>query len=231
MYFAKVNGKQTLECCNWFILQVESRADKISTIYSLFLCEKCYDNYHDPHPQVLHPAGRTMNHATSLIISFLLLNFLHPVHLYVPIYLGPFKQTSHNVGGDVFVLDEETIYIQVMFKIVLGTWSKYIFTGLLPWWSSTRCVLFHRWGYNPLHNTLKPDTPAEDWKVPSSWGCDTLATSRQVLHIQYWQTCGEMQVGTIFRNRNAILDFILILFWKKVIFFLVWFTSRPLETT
>lgn len=62
--------------------------------------------------QVLHPAGRTMNHATSLIISFLLLNFLHPVHLYVPIYLGPFKQTSHNVGGDVFVLDEETIYIQ-----------------------------------------------------------------------------------------------------------------------
>ena len=106
-----------MECCNWFILQVESRADKISTIYSLFLCEKCYDNYHDPHPQVLHPAGRTMNHATSLIISFLLLNFLHPVHLYVPIYLGPFKQTSHNVGGDVFVLDEETIYIQVMFKI------------------------------------------------------------------------------------------------------------------
>jgi len=55
-----------------------------------------------------------MNSTTSLKISFLLLliNALHYVHPYVPIYLGRFKQTSHKVGGDVFVLDEETIYIQ-----------------------------------------------------------------------------------------------------------------------
>eukprot|EP00090_Calanus_glacialis_P045107 TRINITY_DN8186_c0_g1_i1.p1 TRINITY_DN8186_c0_g1~~TRINITY_DN8186_c0_g1_i1.p1 ORF type:complete len:135 (-),score=24.50 TRINITY_DN8186_c0_g1_i1:53-457(-) len=53
-----------------------------------------------------------MTSPTSLKMSFLLLTVLHHVHPYVPIYLGRFKQTSHRVGGDVFVLDEETIYIQ-----------------------------------------------------------------------------------------------------------------------
>lgn len=53
-----------------------------------------------------------MTSPTSLKMSFLLLTVLHQVHPYVPIYLGRFKQTSHRVGGDVFVLDEETIYIQ-----------------------------------------------------------------------------------------------------------------------
>ena len=54
-----------------------------------------------------------MASTTSLTFSFLILiTVLHQVHPYVPIYLGRFKQTSHRVGGDVFVLDEETIYIQ-----------------------------------------------------------------------------------------------------------------------
>ena len=29
-----------------------------------------------------------------------------------PIYLGKFQQPSHSVAGDIFVLDEKTIYIQ-----------------------------------------------------------------------------------------------------------------------
>eukprot|EP00092_Neocalanus_flemingeri_P099603 GFUD01127074.1.p1 GENE.GFUD01127074.1~~GFUD01127074.1.p1 ORF type:complete len:140 (+),score=33.47 GFUD01127074.1:118-537(+) len=29
-----------------------------------------------------------------------------------PIYLGKFQQLSHSVAGDIFVLDEKTIYIQ-----------------------------------------------------------------------------------------------------------------------
>ena len=29
-----------------------------------------------------------------------------------PIYLGQFSDTAHKVAGDIFVLDEKTIYIQ-----------------------------------------------------------------------------------------------------------------------
>merc|ERR1711887_90433 len=29
-----------------------------------------------------------------------------------PVYLGKFEQTTHSVAGDIFVLDEKTIYIQ-----------------------------------------------------------------------------------------------------------------------
>jgi len=31
---------------------------------------------------------------------------------YDPVYLGKFEQPIHSVGGDIFVLDEKTIYIQ-----------------------------------------------------------------------------------------------------------------------
>merc|ERR1711983_689961 len=31
---------------------------------------------------------------------------------YDPVYLGNFQQPSHSVAGDIFVLDEKTIYIQ-----------------------------------------------------------------------------------------------------------------------
>ena len=31
---------------------------------------------------------------------------------YEPLYLGTFARTSHRVSGDIFILDEKTIYIQ-----------------------------------------------------------------------------------------------------------------------
>ena len=31
---------------------------------------------------------------------------------YDPLYLGTFTRTSHRVSGDIFILDEKTIYIQ-----------------------------------------------------------------------------------------------------------------------
>merc|ERR1719432_699993 len=31
---------------------------------------------------------------------------------YDPLYLGTFARTSHRVSGDIFILDEKTIYIQ-----------------------------------------------------------------------------------------------------------------------
>ena len=31
---------------------------------------------------------------------------------YDPLYLGTFDRTSHSVSGDIFILDEKTIYIQ-----------------------------------------------------------------------------------------------------------------------
>jgi len=34
------------------------------------------------------------------------------VDQYDPIYLGQFQRPSHSVAGDIFVLDEKTIYIQ-----------------------------------------------------------------------------------------------------------------------
>merc|ERR1712106_115577 len=48
-----------------------------------------------------------------LSLSFLLGgNNSQQVDEYDPIYLGKFQQSSHSVAGDIFVLDEKTIYIQ-----------------------------------------------------------------------------------------------------------------------
>lgn len=34
------------------------------------------------------------------------------VDQYDPVYIGRFKQPIHSVGGDIFILDEQTVYIQ-----------------------------------------------------------------------------------------------------------------------
>ena len=48
-----------------------------------------------------------------LVLSYLIgENNTQQVDEYDPIYLGKFQQPSHSVAGDIFVLDEKTIYIQ-----------------------------------------------------------------------------------------------------------------------
>ena len=42
-----------------------------------------------------------------------LVSGVSPQDQYEPVYLGRFSQTIHEVGGDIFILDDKTIYIQV----------------------------------------------------------------------------------------------------------------------
>merc|ERR1711970_1444422 len=47
--------------------------------------------------------------ALSLLLGVI---YAQQVDEYDPIYLGKFQRPSHSVAGDIFVLDEKTIYIQ-----------------------------------------------------------------------------------------------------------------------
>jgi len=76
-----------------------------------------------PAPGSFLPPTSPRNHLTTpkmtgptillLVLSFLLCGLdTQQVDQYDPVYLGNFQQPSHSVAGDIFVLDEKTIYIQ-----------------------------------------------------------------------------------------------------------------------
>jgi hypothetical protein len=50
-------------------------------------------------------------HLIALVVSLLLVG-VSPQDQYDPVYLGRFSRPIHEVGGDIFLLDEKTIYIQ-----------------------------------------------------------------------------------------------------------------------
>ena len=49
----------------------------------------------------------------AMMVCFFLVSGVSPQDQYEPVYLGRFSQTIHEVGGDIFILDDKTIYIQV----------------------------------------------------------------------------------------------------------------------
>jgi len=48
----------------------------------------------------------------TLLVSLFLVATVSPQDQYDPVYLGRFSRPTHAVSGDIFLLDEKTIYIQ-----------------------------------------------------------------------------------------------------------------------
>merc|ERR1712127_1164589 len=78
-------------------------------------------------PGLLQPTGQSTHLTLDMGVSKLVVSTLLCLSTiiaqsadYDPLYLGKFSNLAHSVDGDIFVLDEKTIYIQA----ILGNCGK-----------------------------------------------------------------------------------------------------------